>query len=130
MCKIFSVLNSQLKPELKFLEEFHQNNQAFKDWQKRDYDWQHSVQTFLPISKDFGVWITSFNQPVTGKGALSPDTPQSYIAETPLGQVRWKQQHKSNVWKSRSNQTLSRLNLEKEQKGDVEWTLFYDTLAC
>ena len=87
------VLNSQLKPEWKFLEEFCRKNQAFKDRQKRNYDRQHGVQTLPPISDDSGVWITSGDQPVTGRVVSPADTPWSYIVETPSGQVRWNRQH-------------------------------------
>ena len=67
------VLNHQLKPEWKFLEDFRQNNQAFKDQQKHDYDRQHDTS---PYSEDPSVWITSGDQPVTGRVVSLADTPR------------------------------------------------------
>ena len=98
------VLNHQLKPEWKFLDKFRQNNQAFKDRQKRDYDRQHGVKTLPPISEDSSVWITSGDQPVAGRVVLPADTPRSYIVETPSGQVRQNRQHLNQMPESQDPQ--------------------------
>ena len=98
------VLNHQLKPEWKFLDEFRQNNQAFKDRQKRDYDRQHGVKTLPPISEDSSVWITSGDQPVSGRVISPADTPRSYIVETPSGQVRRNRQHLNQMPESQDPQ--------------------------
>jgi len=87
------LLNDQLIPDWDFLEEFRSNNRIFKDRQKRDFDRRHRTRALPPIPDDSDVWITSGNQPVTGRVVSPASTPRSYVVETPTGQVRRNRQH-------------------------------------
>ena len=87
------ITSDQLTPEWTFLDEFRKSNGTFKDRQKRDYDRRHRAQTLTPVTNDTDVWITSGDQPVSGRVISPASTPRSYVIETPAGQVRRNRQH-------------------------------------
>ena len=87
------LLQDQLTPKWKFLDEFQSENRIFKERQKSDYDRQHGVRTRLPIPDDSDVWITNGSQPTTGTVISPAREPRSYIVDTPTGQVRRNRQH-------------------------------------
>ena len=58
-----------------------------------NYDRQHGARTLPQIQPESDVWITSGEQPSTGKVISAADTPHSYIVEMPIGQVRRNRQH-------------------------------------
>ena len=86
-------VKDQLTPNWDFLDKFRDKNRAFKKKQKANYDRQHGARTLPPIQPESDVWITSGEQPSTGKVISVADTPRSYIVETQTGQVRRNRQH-------------------------------------
>ena len=87
------ITSDQLTPQWTFLPQFRDNNRTFKDCQKRDYDRRHRAQTLNPIPEDSDVWITSDDQPISGRVISPASTPTSYVVETPTGSVRRNRQH-------------------------------------
>lgn len=78
----------QLVPDWKFLKDFKEQNQTFKDKQKRNYDKRHGVLSYPLIANDTAVWITTDAQPIPGRVMSSSTEPRSYVVETPTGQFR------------------------------------------
>ena len=87
------LLQDQLTPKWKFLDEFRSENRIFKERQKSDYDRQHGVRTRSPIPDDSDVWINNGSLPTTGTVISPAGEPRSYLVDTPTGQVRRNRQH-------------------------------------
>ena len=97
LCANIPIVKDQLIPHWWYLDEFRRNNRIFKDRQKRNYDHRHASQDLPSIPNDSDVWITSGDQPVAGKVVSRASTPQSYIVNTPTGQLRRNHQHLNQV---------------------------------
>ena len=95
------LLRDQLSPDWKFMDEFRSKNRIFKDRQKCDYDRHHGARSLPPIPDDSDVWITSGDQPVSGRVVSPASTPRSYVVETPTGQVRRNRQHLNRMPETR-----------------------------
>ena len=90
--------DDQLIPKWAHLHGFRQQDQVFKERQKRDFDRRHRVQELPIIPEDTGVWIKSEGEPVQGRVASSATTnPQSYIINVPSGQLQRNRHHLSVI---------------------------------
>ena len=87
------IMSDQLTPEWSFLDEVWRSNRTFKDCQIRDYDRCHRARALTRVPDDTDVWITSGDQPVSGRVISPASTPRPYAIETPAGQVRQNRQH-------------------------------------
>ena len=135
-------------PNWDFLDKFREKNRVFKKKQKANYDWQHGARTLSQIQPESDVWITSGEQPSTGKVISAADTPRSYIVETPTGHVSKNRQHLNIIPRTVNQKIVPNLLLKNRltrsrtgtivsppdrlwihlRKGDVEWTLFHWTI--
>ena len=94
------VTTDQLTPDWSFLDEFRSDNCTYKNSQKHNYDCRHGARVLTPIPADSDVWITSDDQPTSGRVISPANTPRSYIVETPTGLVRRNWQHLNVVQES------------------------------
>ena len=86
-----------LVPMWPYLEQFRKDNGVFKNKQKINYDRHHQVRDLKQILENTDVWITTDKQPTSGHMVSSSDTPQSYIVQTPTGELRKNCSH-LNIW--------------------------------
>ena len=79
---------ASLVPQWHYLPEFKTANRKFKDQQKNYYDVCHRVCSLPDIPDNTDVWITTNGQNSTGRTIRRADAPQSYIVQTPSGELR------------------------------------------
>ena len=91
------LVRDQLVPDWKFLEKSQHCNQDFKNKHKYDYDHHHRTQPLGIIPDDSDVWITTDSQQMPGWVVSSSNTPQSYLVNSPTGQVRRNRLHLNQV---------------------------------
>ncbi len=72
-----------------YLLRFRNDEKAYKQKQKKDYDTRYRVHEMPAIPDDTDVWITTDqNQPTRGRVTSPAEEPRSYVVDTPTGQVR------------------------------------------
>ena len=87
------------------MEDFRQQNNLFKERQKRDYDRRHRVQDLPPIPSDTDVWIRTHDRTSSGTVVRPANAPRSYIVDTPSGEVRRNRQQLNIVPQTVDNST-------------------------
>ena len=89
--------DEQLIPDWPYLQAFKQQNREFKERQKRDFDRRHRVQELPTLPEDTDVWIRSEGEPIQGRVVSLANTPRSYVADVPSGQLHRNRHHLSVI---------------------------------
>ena len=88
-------------------------NEQYKQRQKQDYDRCHRTHPLPPIPDNTEVWITSGSSPSSGRVTAYASAPQSYIVDTPQGEMRRNRLH-LNVVPNGDPLTNSRADTSQE----------------
>ena len=87
------IVPDQLTPSWPYLNKFQELNEQFKERQKVDYDRRHRTHPLPSIPNDTEVWVTSGTIPSPGRVTAHSSAPQSYIVDTPQGEMRRNRLH-------------------------------------
>lgn len=98
-------MRKQLTPTWSYLLELTLANAKFKQLQKKGFDQQHRVQEQSEIPDGSEVVITTDKEPIDGHVIRPAETPRSYIAETPWGEI-WRNRSQLNVVHENTNKKL------------------------
>ena len=82
-----------LIPQWSYLPEFREQNKAFKEKQKEDFDRHHRTRKLSEIPDDTEVSIETEGGPSSGQVRSSAETPRSYIVETQSGLIQRNRYH-------------------------------------
>ena len=99
------VISKHLVPDWSYMEGLRQQNNLFKERQKRDYDRRHRVQDLPPIPSDTDVWIRTHDRTSSGTVVRQANAPRSYIVDTPFGEVRRNRQQLNIIPQTVDNST-------------------------
>ena len=75
----------QFIPDWHFLNDFREQDEAYKKKQKQNYDRSHQARDVDPLSGDILVWVRTENSQQPGIVVSAADTPRSYLVSTPSG---------------------------------------------
>ena len=99
----------QLTPTWQYLEKFRQDNEEFKQKQKRDFNRRHNVRPLPPIPNDSDVWITSGENVTPGRVISTAHAPRSYIVETSQSNTRRNRKHLNIVPNSSDESPIKKI---------------------
>ena len=103
----------QLTPTWPYLDDFCALNTEFKQQQKTDFDRRHCSLPLPPIPNDTEVWVTSGLNITSGRVMTPANCPQSYVVNTPNGEVR-RNRINLNVVPDQQPSTLSHQNVSPQ----------------
>ena len=101
------IVKDQLAPPWPYLDEFQKLSKQFKQRQKADYDRHHQSHHLPAIPNDTEVWVTSGATPSPSRVTAHSSAPQSYIVDTPQGEMRRNRLHLNVVPDGQSSMNRS-----------------------